>query len=79
MKYFKPLPAGVPGWFVERDTDGDAQLTLAEYSPKLRTAEVTEFNRFDLNGDGLVTPLELTRAATQSQTEGGAANDGGTP
>ncbi len=79
LKYFKPLPVGVPGWFVERDTDGDAQLTLAEYSPKLQTAEVAEFNRYDLNGDGLVTPVELTRAATSTQSESPAAAGGGTP
>ncbi len=62
LKYFAPLPAGVPGWFVERDRDGDAQLTLAEFSPKLRSTEVAEFKRYDVNGDGLLTPAELSRS-----------------
>src|SRR5690606_18392773 len=40
LKFFAPLPNGVPSWFVERDADGDAQLTLVEYSPKLLSKDV---------------------------------------
>jgi hypothetical protein len=66
LRFFAPLPAGTPSWFVERDTDGDAQLTLSEFSPRLRGAEVAEFKRSDANGDGLLTPAELARAASKS-------------
>lgn len=74
MKFFAPLPPGVPAWFVERDADGDAQLTLAEFSPRLRSAEIAEFNKHDSNGDGLLTAAELSRAASSAPaaTEGAA-------
>lgn len=62
LKYFAASPAGVPGWFIERDADGDSQLTLAEFSPKLLKNEITDFNRLDLNHDGLLTPQEFLRA-----------------
>jgi hypothetical protein len=65
LQFFAPLPAGTPSWFVERDRDGDAQLTLAEFSPRLRTTEIGEFKRYDLNGDGLLTVTELTKAASK--------------
>ncbi len=66
LRYFAPLADGTPGWFVERDADGDAQLTLSEFSPRLRTTEVAEFKRYDLNGDGLLTAAELLRAGSKS-------------
>lgn len=59
LKYFAALPAGVPSWFVERDGDGDGQLSLAEFSPKLLKSEIAEFNRHDSNQDGIVTAKEL--------------------
>jgi hypothetical protein len=65
LQFFAPLPAGTPSWFAERDTDGDAQLTLSEFSPRLRNAEVTEFRRYDVNGDGLLTVNELTKASSK--------------
>jgi Ca2+-binding EF-hand superfamily protein len=63
LKYFAALPAGVPSWFVERDSDGDGQLSLAEFSPKLLKSEIDEFNRHDTNRDGIVTAKELLRSA----------------
>lgn len=63
LKFFASLPAGVPPWFIERDTDGDGQLTLSEFSPKLHKAEVDEFNRHDLNRDGILTVQEYLRAS----------------
>jgi hypothetical protein len=63
LKYFAALPAGVPSWFAERDADGDGQLSLAEYSPKLLKSEIDEFNRHDSNQDGIVTAKELLGSA----------------
>lgn len=63
LKFFATLPAGVPPWFIERDTDGDGQLTLSEFSPKLHKAEVDDFNRHDLNRDGILTVQEYLRAS----------------
>ena len=62
LKFFANLPAGVPAWFVERDTDGDGQLTLSEFTPKLHKTEVDDFNRYDSNRDGIVTLKEFLRS-----------------
>jgi len=70
LKFFARLPGSTPAWFVERDADGDGQLTLAEFSPKLRSTEVAQFKVYDVNGDGLLTAAELTRSTARMQTEG---------
>jgi Ca2+-binding EF-hand superfamily protein len=56
------LPADLPRWFLERDADGDGQLTLLEFSPRTTPADVAAFRRYDLNGDGLLTPKEYLAA-----------------
>lgn len=58
----KRLPAGLPDWFLQRDQDGDGQLTLAEFAPKPTPAQLAEFARMDANRDGLVTARECQRA-----------------
>lgn len=73
LKYFATLPAGIPAWFVERDADGDSQLTLAEYSPKLMKNDIADFNRFDANHDGLLTPQEFLRAEKAPKGATGSA------
>jgi hypothetical protein len=79
LQYFAPLPGGTPSWFAERDKDGDAQLTLAEFSPRLRTTEIGEFKRYDLNGDGLLTVAELTKAASKTTAPAAGATSATTP
>ena len=58
----KRLPAGLPAWFLARDEDGDGQLSLSEFAPKPTPADLREFERYDLNGDGLITAKECLRA-----------------
>jgi hypothetical protein len=58
----KRLPAGLPAWFLLRDEDGDGQLTLGEFAPKPTPADLRNFEQYDLNGDGLITPKECLRA-----------------
>ncbi len=67
-KYTAAPASGTPGWFVERDRDGDGQLSLVEFSPRLRATEVAEFERYDLNGDGMLTPAELAKATSKAAT-----------
>jgi len=55
------LPKGLPSWFLVRDADGDAQLTLAEYAPDGSQVALREFTRYDANGDGVVTAQECLR------------------
>lgn len=56
------LPQGLPSWFLLRDADGDAQLTLAEYARDGSETSIKEFTRYDANDDGVVTPEECLRA-----------------
>jgi Ca2+-binding EF-hand superfamily protein len=64
LKYFVPAAnvQGLPAWFVQLDTDGDGQLTLAEFAPQGTKARVAEFAQYDLDGDGVITPQEYLRA-----------------
>ncbi|MBN2477377.1 MAG: hypothetical protein JXB62_22420 [Pirellulales bacterium] len=62
-KFAARLPKGVPDWFVDRDTDGDGQLTMAEFAPKGSRAELARFARYDTDHNGLVTAAEYLRAA----------------
>lgn len=52
-----PLPGNLPNWFKERDKDGDDQIGLHEW-PR---GELAEFEKYDLNGDGFITPEEAVR------------------
>ncbi|MGD9644393.1 MAG: hypothetical protein AB7U73_01690 [Pirellulales bacterium] len=67
-RYFIPaerLPNGLPEWFDERDSDGDGQLTLAEFSPDGRPEQALEFESFDENRDGVITSQEGARVQTR--------------
>ena len=78
------LPEGLPEWFLSKDTDADGQIAMAEYAtdwstPRAAEANVTGFRRFDLNGDGIITPkeciaaeeaAELADAATETSAGG---------
>src|SRR5262245_1217984 len=54
-----PLPKGLPPWFKALDTDQDGQVSLKEWLQGGRRRD--EFRRFDLNGDGFITPDEVLR------------------
>ncbi len=53
--------AGVPDWFRAKDTDGDGQLTLAEYAPNSEKALLEQFSRYDRNNDGVLTAPECPK------------------
>lgn len=71
-KFYASLPSGVPQWFIQRDADGDGQLTLSEYSPKLLKSEIDDFNRYDSNRDGVLTAQEFLRAGKDAKSKVGA-------
>jgi hypothetical protein len=48
----------LPGWFSQRDQNGDGQLSLTEFSPTHSSESVKTFQNLDANRDGLVTPQE---------------------
>jgi len=65
------LPAGLPDWFLQRDLNGDGQVSLAEYAPNATPADVEQFSRYDRNGDGLITVRELLGGQSSSGRKGG--------
>jgi hypothetical protein len=52
------LPEGLPSWFSRNDRNADGQISMAEYSTSWSESQLREFNRYDVNGDGMVTPAE---------------------
>ncbi len=56
------LPPGLPDWFLQRDANGDGQLSSAEYASEGTGSQRAQFARLDANGDDLLTPKELLRA-----------------
>ena len=56
------LPEGLPEWFAEKDADEDGQVMMYEYSHSWSDATVAEFMKYDLNGDGVITPDECLKA-----------------
>ena len=68
------LPAGLPGWFVERDSNGDGQVAMAEYASNWTASTVSEYRRYDKNGDGVIVPEEcLNRAGASAVADEGTA------
>ncbi|MGV3608724.1 MAG: hypothetical protein ACO1RA_20135 [Planctomycetaceae bacterium] len=52
------LPKGLPEWFARSDVDGDGQVMMSEYAASWSESKVAEFQKYDLDGDGLITPEE---------------------
>jgi hypothetical protein len=55
------LPKGLPEWFGEKDANGDGQVDMTEYARRWTPNLVEEFNRYDLNRDGVVTAAECLK------------------
>lgn len=55
------LPAGLPSWFKSRDTNGDGQISMSEFSRTMSESTVAEFRRYDLNDDGFITAKEAAK------------------
>lgn len=55
---------GLPGWFYELDTNTDQQVALSEFANagEWSVSRREEFQRFDLNGDGLLTSEEVLQS-----------------
>jgi Ca2+-binding EF-hand superfamily protein len=56
------LAKGLPEWFLEKDRDGDGQVSMAEFADEWTADVAAEFNRYDLNHDGIVTAAECLKA-----------------
>jgi hypothetical protein len=53
--------AGLPGWFLASDNNGDGQVTVAEYAPSSEKSRLAAFARFDRNKDGVLTAQECPK------------------
>jgi Ca2+-binding EF-hand superfamily protein len=64
----RKLPEGLPGFFAEKDANGDGQLTMAEFSDDWNNEVIASFFSSDFNRDGIITAEEALRRVE----EGGA-------
>ncbi len=56
------LSKELPEWFREKDINGDGQVDMAEFASEWTPELVDEFNRYDLNHDGIITQAECLKA-----------------
>ncbi len=66
-----PSTGGLPSFFTSSDLNNDAQVTLSEFAGTLSQSAVTEFNQWDLNGDGIITVKECQSAVKAGLQVGG--------
>ena len=52
------LPKGMPDWFLKSDADGDGQIMMSEYTTSWTESTAADFAKYDLDGDGIITPGE---------------------
>lgn len=64
------LPPGLPPWFHKLDADGDGQITLSEFAPTASVAALREFEAYDHNRDGVITPQEAAAGPKYPSPEG---------
>ena len=65
----RSLPEGLPGFFTDKDGNGDGQVTMAEFSDNWNESVVAEFFSSDLNTDGVITVDEAIRAVEMGGSE----------
>ena len=63
-------PEGLPGYFTDRDANGDGQISMSEYASEWSNEVVAEFFSSDFNRDGMITASEAMR-----RVEGEVASD----
>jgi len=63
----RTLPQGLPDFFSTSDADHDGQVTMAEYGAgrEWSDAMARDFDKWDLNHDGIITPAECVKAMGQ--------------
>lgn len=71
------LPEGLPGFFSDKDANGDGQVTMAEFSSEWSNDVVGQFFANDLNRDGVITAEEALRAVENPGLAGSMSSNGG--
>ena len=62
------LPEGIPEWFIQKDANGDCQVSMSEYSSNWTLSLVDQFRKYDLNQDGLITPIECLKGEDKPES-----------
>jgi Ca2+-binding EF-hand superfamily protein len=61
----RSLPEGLPGFFTDKDSNGDGQVSMAEFSDVWTDDVVAKFFESDFNRDGVITADEALRGVEQ--------------
>ena len=70
----KALPEGLPGFFTDKDRNGDGQVTMPEFASEWTDQLVAEFDKSDLNNDGTITAAEALKAVANGMSVSAPAN-----
>jgi hypothetical protein len=54
------VPKGLPSWFLSK-MDADGQITMANYTNNWTPEAVKQFEKYDLNHDGIITAAEVLK------------------
>jgi hypothetical protein len=54
------LPKGLPSWFLSK-ADADGQILMSEYTDRWTPEALAEFQKYDLNHDGIITADEVLK------------------
>ncbi len=57
----RSVPEGVPGAFTDKDSNGDGQVTMAEFAKEWNDEVVADFFESDFNRDGVITAEEALK------------------
>ena len=76
------IPEGIPDYFKEKDANKDKQVVMAEFASKWTPELVKEFDKYDINGDGVITLSEArdeveNRSSDSSSSSSSVASSGG--
>ncbi|TWU32868.1 EF-hand domain-containing protein [Novipirellula artificiosorum] len=61
----RSLPEGIPGFFADKDVNGDAQVSMVEFASEWSDEVLTEYFKCDLNRDGVITVQEVVQAVEE--------------
>jgi hypothetical protein len=56
----------LPDWFSRSDTDGDGQVSMAEYSTKWDNDVAKKFAQLDADGNGFISANECLASGPSS-------------
>ena len=64
-RYAAPT-VGLPAWFIQRDLNGDGQVSLYEFcAPNFRNEDLALFGRLDHDGDGFITSEDIRQVGEE--------------